>query len=204
MEIQRNAPNLSGAQPCPNCGTTIARNATLCVHCGYNLQTGEKTRRQISRKRLWLGLLVLLLAGIGLGILVWQSTCATPAPRQTTAEAIPTESATPTPAPTAPAPVATDDFAERKAAAIASLQAKLDADEPLFQMNETVELRRKNGQVHRGTFSGLAGEGEQRVALIAGASGEIGVPVNQLDAPSRRRVDPDYRAEYIRWRMSAD
>lgn len=209
MEIQRNAPNLSGAQPCPNCGKTIARNATLCVHCGYHLQTGETARRATSGQGLGMWPWVLVLASIGLGIFFWQQSRGRRPPRPT-ARAIPAEPATATPAaPTAgpeamATPAAPDDFSARQAAAIAQLQARLDADEPLFQVNESVEVRRKNGQIHRGTFSGIAGDGANRVALIAGASGEIGVPLNQLDGPSRRRVDSDYRAGYIRWRLNVD
>ena len=33
----------SGASGCPSCGAALARGAVLCVNCGYNLATGQRT-----------------------------------------------------------------------------------------------------------------------------------------------------------------
>jgi hypothetical protein len=38
--IQRPAATGSG---CPSCGTALPRGAVLCIHCGYNLVTGQRT-----------------------------------------------------------------------------------------------------------------------------------------------------------------
>jgi hypothetical protein len=39
-------PSLDEERPCPNCHTTIARNAVACTACGYNLQTGKKAKQE--------------------------------------------------------------------------------------------------------------------------------------------------------------
>lgn len=93
-------------------------------------------------------------------------------------------------------------FAEKKFQAEQDLRLQLDTREPLYAQNELVELRRKNGVVNKGTFSGLSGTGTNRVALIATASGEIGIPLAVLDPASRCRVDPEFREAFIQHLMS--
>ena len=117
--------------------------------------------------------------------------------------------ATNPPAPAAPTPAElASQQAETERAALAALQEKkfeaeqnlrlqLDVREPLYAPNELVELRRKNGIVDKGTFTGFAGEGTNRVALVATALGEVGVPIAVLDPASRRRLDPEFREAFI-------
>ncbi len=93
-------------------------------------------------------------------------------------------------------------FEVKKFEAEQNLRLQLDTREPLYGMNEVVELRRKNGVFHKGTLTGLAGTGTGRVALVATPTGEIGVPLVTLDTPSRRRLDPEYREAYIQHMMS--
>ncbi len=78
MSIQHDAPNLSGAKVCPACQTPAARNAVICVHCGYNFASGKKVGGES-----WFAAnqnLVLLLGGglivlaLGLGYLLWPDT----------------------------------------------------------------------------------------------------------------------------------
>lgn len=42
MQLQPDAPNLSGAKRCPSCKASIAKDAVLCVHCGYHFGTGKR------------------------------------------------------------------------------------------------------------------------------------------------------------------
>ncbi len=95
-----------------------------------------------------------------------------------------------------------DAFIAKKAQAEQKLRQQLDAREPLFKVNEPVELRHKNGVIDKGTFSSLSGAGTNRVALVATPTGEIGVPLSALDNPTRRRIDPDYREAFIQHLMS--
>ena len=90
------------------------------------------------------------------------------------------------------------EFEAKKARAEQTFRQQLDAREPLYQINETVELRRKNGIIDKGTLTSFAGTGTGRVALVATARGEVGVPLNLLDNASRRRVDPEYREAFVR------
>ena len=90
------------------------------------------------------------------------------------------------------------EFDAKKARAEQTFRQQLDAREPLYQINETVELRRKNGIIDKGTLTSFAGTGTGRVALVATARGEVGVPLNLLDNASRRRVDPEYREAFVR------
>ena len=239
LTVQHNAPNLSGAQACPACKAQIARDAVLCIHCGYNLATGKKVSGG------WLAVNQKLLTLIGGGLVVvalaaayalWPEAAAPPppaAPATASAPAAPEALAAvpaatnvpaePAPPPPPPAPTPEElaaQQAEAERAAIAAHQAQaaaeraefdakkaraeqtfrqqLDAREPLYQINETVELRRKNGILDKGTLTGFSGTGTGRVALVATALGEVGVPLNLLDNASRRRVDPEYREAFVR------
>ena len=233
LTVQHNAPNLSGAQACPACKAQIARDAVLCIHCGYNLKTRRKAEGSGSNK----GLFILLGAGlvvvaIGAAYLLWPASEPLPPPVATSAAqpavapaavtaAAPAPAAPVTnePAPAAapaepvappppPAPTADELAAQKAAADKAAFEAKkiqaeqnlrlqLASREPLYKVNEPVELRRKNGVVDKGTLTSFSGTGTDRVVLVATPTGEVGIPLIQLDGPSRRRVDPEYREAFI-------
>ena len=36
------APQEAGARPCPGCGSALAENAVVCIHCGYNTKLGRR------------------------------------------------------------------------------------------------------------------------------------------------------------------
>ena len=93
-------------------------------------------------------------------------------------------------------------FEAKKFDAEQNLRIQLDLREPLYQQNELVELRRKNGILDKGTLTGFAGTGTGRVALVATATGEVGVPLVALDTDSRRRLDPEYREAFIQHLMN--
>ena len=199
MEIQRNAPNLSGAKPCPSCGETIARDASACIHCGYNLATGEKARTRTGhgKRRFWLALAAAFFAAAVATFWLRPPRPAAPPPASAPAP----EPAVSSPA-AGPAAKNPDDFSARKAAAVMDFRKEMDAREPLFKMNDSIELRRKNGIVDKGILTDIRGTGAARVALLATPVGEIGVPLNTLDSASRRRVDPLYREAYIQHMLS--
>ena len=239
LTIQHDAPNLSGAKPCPSCRQQIARNAMLCVHCGYNFATGKKTGDPTPPNP-WLvvlGVAALIAAGLGAAYWLWPASeaaapvvlaeaspavatepapvpAATAAPTNAPVETkIPSKpAATPKPPPT-PAPSKEElaaqkaaaeqaAFAAKKAQAEQNLRLQLASREPLYKINEPLELRRKNGVIDKGTLTGFAGTGTDRVALVATPRGEIGVPLNLLDNPSRRRLDPEYREAFIQHLLS--
>lgn len=199
MEILRNAPNLSGAKPCPNCQAQIACDATLCVHCGYDFATGRKARGpgRPWKKYLWIPLL-----GAGLFFLALNAHLrdkpgsVKPLPPAQTAVSMPE-------APDShAAPNAREIFEAKKVLAEETFRRQLDAQEPPYALNAPVELRRANGFIDKGTLMGFSGAGTARVAIVAAARGEIGVPLEALDPSSRRRLDPDYREAFIRHVLS--
>ena len=235
LTIQHGAPNLSGAKPCPACRRQAARDATLCIHCGYNFATGKK-----SGEKGWLAAnlgFVLLLAAVAIAAVAGGFYLLRPAETPPPPEAPAPAPVAVAPAPVAlvPAPAATDAppaepvaapapppppaptpediaaqkaeaeraaFAAKKAEAERNLRLQLAAREPPYKLNEPIELRRKNGLIDKGTFSGYAGEGTNRVALVATPRGEIGVPLVALDNPTRRRIDPDFREAFIQHLLS--
>lgn len=93
-------------------------------------------------------------------------------------------------------------FAQKKFAAEQSFRFELDNREPLYVTNELMELRRRDGMLNKGTLSGFAGTGTNRVVLVDTPNGEISVPLIVLDGPTRRRLDPDYREAFIQHVMS--
>jgi hypothetical protein len=203
MEIQRNAPNLSGAKPCPACQAPIARDAALCVHCGYDFATGQKAR---GPSRSWKKTAGFLLLAAGIGLLAWGAIqwlgsrrCAAPPAEPAAPPASVSRPNGPAEVPVSPE---RESFAAKKDLAEQAFRKKLDAQEPPFALNEPVELRRKNGLVDKGTLTGLAGTGTNRVALVATPTGEIGVPLDSLDNLSRRRVDAEFREAFIRHVLS--
>lgn len=252
MTIQHDAPSLAGAKPCPSCKSTVARDAVICIHCGYNFQTRQKPGggNWLARnKGLAIGGGIGILAAIALlAFLFWpeaappppyvppaESTAQkpepTPPPEPTdvtdvsgpsaatdeSAEAEepvePDESAEPEAPPPEPAPeelaaqqaeaeraareAARAEFEAKKARAEETLRMQLETREPMHRLGETVELRRKNGLVDKGELQRYAGSGTGRVAIIAAAHGEVGVPLVALDPASRRRMDQDYREAFI-------
>lgn len=250
MEIQHDAPNLSGAKPCPSCKAQVARDAVICIHCGYNFTTKQKMAGNswfaANQKLVVMAGGGLLIMGLGLAYLFWPEpdlpppVMATPAPiaPPDPAPAVePAEMAAPvvdeakpeTPArPETPPEPTPEEIAARKAEeerlareaeearlaaeraafearktqAERTLRQRLDASEPMYKLGETVELRRKNGLVNKGELQHFSGTGNERVAVMATATGEIGVPLTALDSPSRRRMDPDYREAYIAHMLS--
>ncbi len=153
----------------------------------------------------------------------FQSAAVPPAPPSSTEPAAPSQLAPPSStnapamtnapvepaAPPSPAGPAPEELAAQKAAAEQAaleekkfnaeqdLRIQLDTQEPLYGQNELVELRRKNGILDKGTFSGFSGAGTNRVVLVATPTGEIGIPLAALDTASRRRVDPEFREAFI-------
>lgn len=205
MEIQRNAPDLLGAKPCPSCQKPVERNATLCVHCGYDMATGKKTAgagRGTAKPFIAVMVLIVVMGLAVAAAVVWRRAEKAPDARRTFEPLAP--AATPAAAPEEPAATERRIFDAKKAEAEATFRRQLDEREPLYQVNDKVELRRKNGLVDKGTLMGISGVGAARVAIVATATSEIGVPLMSLDNVSRRRVDALYRDAFIQHMLSMD
>ena len=71
LTIQHGAPNLSGAKPGPGSRHQIARDASLCIQCGYNFATGKKTGEPAPPNPLLVVLGVAALIAAGLGVADW-------------------------------------------------------------------------------------------------------------------------------------
>jgi type IV secretory pathway VirB10-like protein len=248
MEIQHNAPNLSGAKPCPSCKAQVARDAVICVQCGYNFATRQKVAGNswfaANQKLVVMAGSGLLIMVLGLAYLFWPEPdlpppvistpdpVAQPAPAPTaepeaTAEPAAAEPEAPAQPEAPPEPTPEEiaaqkaeeerlareaeearlaaeraAFEARKAQAERTLRQQLETREPMHTLGETVELRRKNGLVHKGELQRFSGTGNERVAVVTTSTGEIGVPLVALDGPSRRRMDADYREAYIAHMLS--
>jgi len=203
LTIRHNAPTLKSTQSCPSCGAPIEPEAKVCTHCGMDFATGKSIRKASSGgwKRLIPGLLVLIVLAAGvLSFFHLQEK-----PRVQAEESDATEQAVTEELVAAASPQTEDPrvaFEAKKQKATEKARAQLNEIQPLYQMGEVVELRRKNGLVDRGTLQGYAGSGTGRVALVATPTGEVGVPLIALDKPSRRRADPEYRKQFLQHLMS--
>jgi hypothetical protein len=93
-------------------------------------------------------------------------------------------------------------FAAKKVQAERNLRQQLETREPLHKLGDTVELRRKNGVLNKGTLQRFSGVGTNRAAVVATPLGEISVPLVSLDNASRRRMDPEYREAFIQHLLS--
>lgn len=74
------------------------------------------------------------------------------------------------------------------------IQLELDRRTPMFQVDESVELRLANGFIRRGIFRGASG-GE--IQLEEEGQGIQKIAFGQLDRNTRLRVDDDYRERYV-------
>ena len=89
-------------------------------------------------------------------------------------------------------------FEAKKAQALETFRARLDATEPMIQPGETVELRTRNGLVQKGTLKRFGRRDGVRFAVLATElNGDVEVPVQDLDPATRRRCDAEYREAYI-------
>ena len=226
LKVVRNAPNLSGAKSCPACRGTVAKDAVLCVLCGYNFATGKRAARAKAKTSyLELVVLLVLLAGIGAGI--WglldrkarakaraeaeavaeaQAAADAAAARQAAEAKAAEEKA----AAEAAAKAAEEEriraeaaaerelFERKRAEAREEIRRKFEAAEPMWGEGETVELRRRNGVVSRGRLVRIVRRDEGRVAVLEESGGErTDVPLEALDGPSRRRIDAEFREEWL-------
>lgn len=243
MEIQRDTPTLAGVKPCPSCKAQIEKDAVLCIHCGYNLATGQKIAGDswfaANKKLVYLGgggLLVVALAAVyafrpesdapppfvpsAAPVTVQPAAPATPPPAVESAPAAEAETPSEPEAPAEPTPeelaaqqaeaerlareaeeariqAERAEFEAKKLQAEQTLRQQLETREPMYVLGDEVELRRRNGVIHKGELQRFAGAGDDRVAVVATSVGEIGVPLVTLDPPSRRRMDRDYREAFI-------
>lgn len=44
-------PTMAGASTCPSCGEALAAGAVLCVHCGFNVQSGGALHTSVKKER---------------------------------------------------------------------------------------------------------------------------------------------------------
>ena len=106
LTVQRDAPNLSGGRPCPSCKTQIARDAVLCIHCGYNLVTRQKVGSgswfAANQKLVFLGGGALVVMALAAAFLFWPE----PALPPPVAPAAPVAAVPPPSPPAAAVPVA--------------------------------------------------------------------------------------------------
>lgn len=79
----------------------------------------------------------------------------------------------------------------------ARLVKSLDQSRPLYVYGDSVELRRKNGRMHRGVFLGVYDD----LALVVYGDIRDRVPLDELDRDSRIRTDPVYRERMIEARI---
>ncbi len=248
LTVQRDAPNLSGGRPCPSCKTQIARDAVLCIHCGYNLVTRQKAGGgswfAANQKLVFLGGGALVVMAAATAFLFWPEPALPPPPPVAPAAPAAVQPAPPPAAPAVPVAVAAETnvpaqpvepppppgptpeelaaqqaeaervalaaqaeaerlaFEAKKAQAEKNLRLQLDSREPLHKLNDAVQLRRKNGVLHKGTLQRFSGAGTNRVAIVITATGEVEVPLTSLDPSSRRRMDADFREAFIQHLLS--
>lgn len=203
LTLRHNAPSLTSTGTCPSCGAPIEPGAKLCTQCGMELLTGKQSPKASGggRKLPVTGLLVLLALAAGLPAFFMLREN----PPVASEEASPITPAVTEESPAADLPQMEDPraaFEAKKREATQQAREQLDEAQPLYQIGETVELRRKNGLVDRGTLQGYSGSGTGRMAIVATPTREVGVPLTALDKPSRRRADPEYRKQFLQHLLS--
>ncbi|MBR4252824.1 MAG: zinc ribbon domain-containing protein [Kiritimatiellae bacterium] len=89
-------------------------------------------------------------------------------------------------------------FEAKKAQALETFRARLDATEPMIQPGETVELRTRNGLVQKGVFKRYGRRDGVRFAVLeTELNGTLEIPIQDMDPATRRRCDAEFRAAYI-------
>jgi hypothetical protein len=182
---------------CPGCGTVLAPADIVCSMCGLNTETGhymqvEQARRERWRRTLATVAVILIVGALGAGAWKrgwirmpdWRSWLA-PAPA-------PAETATPG---SSAAPRTEEDIAQLAAALENTIRAQLDAESPMFERGQNVEIEMLDGQVVAGIFRGLK---QDRIALVEVEGVLREVPNDRQRPTSRRRADAAFRDEWIR------
>jgi len=203
LTLRHNAPSLNSTGTCPSCGAAIEPEAKLCTQCGMDFVSGKQIREASGGgwKLPAAGLLVL--AVLAAGLLAFFMLRENPqAAAEGTGPIVPAVTEEPTAADRPQAEDPRTAFEAKKRQATQQAREQLDKSQPLVQIGDAVELRRKNGLVDRGTLQGYSGSGTGRVAIVATPTGEVGVPLRALDKPSRRRADPEYREQFLQHLMS--
>ncbi len=94
-------------------------------------------------------------------------------------------------------------FEARKKEAEQVLRQRLDAREPMYKLGDKIEVRLKNGVVHKGELRRFAGTGAERAAILKTEfENNLEIPLQNLDVASRRRLDADFREAFINHMLS--
>lgn len=196
LTVRHNAPTLKSTAVCPACGAPMEPEAKVCTQCGLDLATGKQLKGASGRNTLLPFALMVLVFGVIVAtyVLMREHPQGYSETKATEGQAVDT------PGEGTLQPILEDPqdtFSTKKARAAEVARQQLDESEPLYQIGDPVELRQKNGILHRGTLMGYSGEGTNRVAIVATPINEIGVYLSVLDNPSRRRADPEYREQFL-------
>ncbi len=213
LQIQRDAPNLSGAKTCPSCKATLGRDAVLCIRCGHDFKTGKKIVKPSwfaeNKVAVFSSSASLVVAILVMAFIFWPKTPPPPIapitpPLATQPPATPPPKPAPPPAST-PAQLAAKQaetdralFETKKRQAEQTLRRQLDANKPMYKLGSAVELRRKNGVMDKGTLQEFTGTSSNRIAIVVTPTQKTAVPIVSLDPDSRIRIDSDYREAFIR------
>ena len=191
LRLKRDVPE----KACPGCGGKMAEDAVVCVHCGWNCQTGKKTRgvETAMRRKRALGTVAKLAVALGIAGAAaagvrWVMEHRDEAERwidegKEKAQALVGGAEERTKA----------GQTEREAAA----RERLDRELPMWSAGDEVTLEKKNGAVLEGVLRG-AGEG---VVTVETPEGIRSVNMGDLSGRSRVRVDGAYREDVVRARL---
>ncbi|MBP7828302.1 MAG: zinc ribbon domain-containing protein [Kiritimatiellae bacterium] len=223
LALRREGPLAAVGMNCPSCGATMPPGAVLCVECGYDVRKGVRLGETPGWPPYvrWL----IAGAGVIIVVMLVKtflrphaiSEIAAPAPA---VQAPPPAPTAPVPAPEAapvaepaPAPppvpvppsetnaplaepeVSAEELTRLEADYRASLQGRLDQQQPLYRPGDVVELRKVNGLVIRGKLKSV----DAQNALVLREEGEASVPLAELDRESRVRCDAAFRDKFIEY-----
>ena len=194
LRLKRDAPG----KACPGCGEKMAEDAVVCMHCGWNCQTGKKAKSaeaSMRRKRV-LGAVakfaaVLAVAGAVAAGVRWML-----GHREETERWV-EEGKERVQALAGSAEVrANEERSSREAVA----REQLDREFPLWREGDEVVLEKKNGAVVEGVLRNL----REGVATVETPSGTRMVAMGDLSGRSRVRVDGAFREKVIQSRLKKE
>lgn len=193
LQVRRDAVELAPGKPCPNCKKEIPTDSSMCIFCGYDMET-KKVRKPLKRKKRSAKSLFVLgtLLSAGLLTVAVLMMMKDEGHLDKVAEAAPVKAAVEKVQQVLP--VAERVVSVKKETPLPPrelIAGKTPPDAPPARPGDSLVLFRKNGQIERGVFQGLeSGKNGETLVALKTDIGRITIPVFRLDTKSQKLVEP--------------
>lgn len=164
---------------CPSCQKLSPNPSRICIHCGYDWETGKTNKTTFQKKvhlrsYLWALTLLILLAGVLGGFFILSST----------------RNAVPTPA---EAPSGNPSIQDLQQQDFKKWSADFEAQSPQVQVGQQTKLELTTGRVRQVQIQSIRAQS----VMVISEQGQEEIFFSTLRPQSRAQLDPAYRSQII-------